>query len=281
MRAAQRPHQRARELAAQDFALEPYEELDFPQSTAEPASLELLATGELTILGRLTEATNASFLCRVTADAPFDADEWPEDEPPPGPLCVYKPMQGERPLYDFPDGTLARREVAAYLLSEATGWSIVPPTVLRDGPFGEGAVQAWMDTDPNVDLVQLVVGADPRLRPMCVFDLLANNADRKGGHILPLLDGTLRGVDHGICFAVEPKLRTVLWQWRGDELAEEELSAVRRVAAALDTDLGAALSALLTRREVRATARRAAALLKSGRFPEPDPARPALPWPPF
>jgi uncharacterized repeat protein (TIGR03843 family) len=184
-------------------------------------------------------------------------------------------------LYDFPDGTLARREVAAFLLSEATGWSIVPPTVLRDGPFGEGAVQAWLETDPAVDVVELVVGADPRLRPMCVFDLVANNADRKGGHILPLFDDTLKGVDHGICFAVEPKLRTVLWGWRGEPFDETEVAVLRSLAARLDRDLGAALGELLTRREVRATSRRVAALLESGRFPEPDPSRPALPWPPF
>ena len=194
---------------------------------------------------------------------------------------MYKPVAGERPLYDFPDGTLARREVAAYLLSEATGWSIVPPTVLRDGPFGEGAVQAWLDVDPEVDVVELITSADARLRPMCVFDLMANNADRKGGHILPLLDGTLRGVDHGICFAVEPKLRTVLWGWRGEELSDDELAVVRRVALDLEGALGAALGELLTRAEVRATHQRVAALLKSGRFPEPDPARPAVPWPPF
>lgn len=215
------------------------------------------------------------------AETPFDPDEWPEDELPPGPLCVYKPIAGERPLYDFPDGTLARREVAAFLLSEATGWDIVPPTVLRDGPFGQGAVQAWMESDPQVDLVELIVRADPRLRPMCVFDLVANNADRKGGHIVPLLDGTFRGVDHGICFAVEPKLRTVLWAWRGEELSGDELAVLRRVESALAGDLSAALADLLTPEEVRAAARRAAALLESGRFPQPDPDRPALPWPPF
>jgi uncharacterized repeat protein (TIGR03843 family) len=253
-------------------------EFEIPE---EPASLELLRTGELTIVGRLMEASNASFLCRVTPDAPFNADEWPGEEPPPGPLCVYKPIKGERPLYDFPDGTLARREVAAFVLSEATGWSIVPPTVLRDGPFGEGAVQAWMQTDPDVDVVELVVGADPRLREMCLFDALANNADRKGGHILALTDGTLRGVDHGICFAVEPKLRTVLWAWAGEQLSEDELAVVGRIAAGLNGELGAALAQLLTREEVRATAHRAADLLGSGRFPEPDPQRPALPWPPF
>jgi uncharacterized repeat protein (TIGR03843 family) len=138
-----------------------------------------------------------------------------------------------------------------------------------------------MQTDPDVDVVELVVGADPRLRQMCLFDALANNADRKGGHILPLSDGTLRGVDHGICFAVEPKLRSVLWAWAGEQLSEDELAVVGRIAAGLNGELGAALAALLTREEVRATARRAADLLGSGRFPEPDPQRPALPWPPF
>jgi hypothetical protein len=241
----------------------------------------VLRDGELTIVGRLTEASNASFLCRVGADTAFDPDEWPEDELPPGPLCVYKPIAGERPLHDFPDGTLARREVAAFLLSGATGWSIVPPTVLRDGPFGEGAVQAWLETDPDVDLVQLIVGADPRLRPMCVFDLVANNADRKGGHILPLFDGTFRGVDHGICFAKEPKLRTVLWGWRGESFDDDELQTLRRLELRLESDLGAALGELLTRQEVDATLQRVVALMRDGRFPEPDPSRPALPWPPF
>lgn len=247
----------------------------------ELPSLDLLRSGELAIVGRLADATNASFLCRVTPDAAEDADAWPDDELGVGPFCVYKPTKGERPLSDFPLGTLARREVAAYLFSEATGWDIVPPTVLRDGPFGEGAVQAWVETDPDVDVVELVVGADPRLRPMCVFDLLANNADRKGGHILPRADGSLMGVDHGICFAVEPKLRTILWAWRGEELAADEVEVVQRVAADLDGPLGTALDELLSRREVRATLRRAAALIESGRFPEPDPTRPALPWPPF
>ena len=196
-------------------------------------------------------------------------------------MCVYKPVRGEAPLHDFPDGTLARREVAAFLLSEATDWSVVPPTVLRDGPFGEGAVQAWLETDPRVDLVELIVGADPHLRPMCVFDLIANNADRKGGHILALYDGTFKGVDHGICFAAEPKLRTVLWSWHGEPFDAAEMGVLRRIAAALDGDLGAALGELLTIDEVRATSQRVAALLESGRFPEPDPSRPALPWPPF
>ena len=196
-------------------------------------------------------------------------------------MCVYKPTRGERPLDDFPMGTLARRELAAYLLSEATGWHIVPPTVLRDGPFGAGMVQAWMDADPDADVFSLVAGADLRLRPMCVFDVVANNADRKGGHLLALPSGELMGVDHGICFAVEPKLRTVLWAWRGQALNEDELEVVGRVCSSLEGGLGAALGELLTRAEVRATSQRAAALLENGRFPQPDPYRPAVPWPPF
>ncbi|HUS22607.1 MAG TPA: phosphatidylinositol kinase, partial [Aeromicrobium sp.] len=135
---------------------------------------------------------------------------------------------------------------------------------------------------PESDVVTMVVERDPRLRTMAVFDALANNADRKGGHILPMTDGHVYGVDHGICFAVEPKLRTVLWGWRGDALTEDELGVVRRVCDALDGgSLGAALGELLSGEEVRATSRRAEALLSSGLFPEPDPSRPALPWPPF
>ena len=134
----------------------------------------------------------------------------------PGLACVYKPVRGERPLDDFPDGTLADREVAAYHLSEAIGWSIVPPTVMRDGPFGRGMVQAWLEPDPAIDPVDLIRGGAAALRRMALFDAVANNADRKVGHLLPMRDGHVYGVDHGICFAVEPKLRTVLWNWRGD-----------------------------------------------------------------
>ena len=208
-------------------------------------------------------------------------DAWPEDDPPPSMLCVYKPTRGERPLDDFPRRTLAKRERAAYLLSEATGWGIVPRTVLRDGPFGDGAVQEWVEVDEAVDVVELVVGADPRLRPMAIFDVIANNADRKGGHLLPLADGRLMGVDHGICFAADDKLRTVLWAWRGQPLNEDEMEVVRRVCGELEGALGDALVELLTRDEVAATARRASSLVAEGRFPQPSPYRPALPWPPF
>jgi uncharacterized repeat protein (TIGR03843 family) len=167
------------------------------------------------------------------------------------------------------------------VLSEATGWRIVPPTVLRDGPFGEGAVQAWVETDPEVDVMAMVVGGNDRLRPMCTFDALANNADRKGSHVLVTRSGHLYGIDHGICFAAEPKLRTVLWAWRGEALSADELDVVRGVRDGLERELGAQLEELLSRAEVSATRRRADDLLASGRFPLPDPFRPAVPWPPF
>jgi hypothetical protein len=233
--------------------------------------IETLRHGELELIGRLPGASNATFLARVTvADAAHDEL-----------VCVYKPVRGERPLEDFPNGTLARREVAAYRLSECTGWDLVPPTVMRSGPFGEGMVQQWIDVDETSDIVAMVTGGDTRLRSMCVFDALANNADRKAGHLLPVPGGHVFGVDHGICFAVEPKLRTVLWAWRGQRLAEPELAVVRRVCGALDGELGAELRELLTRREVRACAERAEQLLTGRRFPQPDRFRPAVPWPPF
>ncbi|MEX2547065.1 MAG: SCO1664 family protein [Chloroflexota bacterium] len=224
----------------------------------------MLRRGQLEIVGRLTEASNATFLCQIDSVR-----------------AVYKPTRGERPLDDFPIGTLAQREAAAYLLSEATGWEVMPPTVLRDGPYGQGMVQLWIETDPDSDVVEMIVTDDPRLRAICVFDVLANNADRKGGHLLPVAGGHVYGVDHGICFAVEPKLRTVLWAWRGQKLAQAEMEVVRGVCDQVEGELGLRLTELLSADEVRATSLRAKNLLKVGRFPQPDPNRPALPWPPF
>jgi uncharacterized repeat protein (TIGR03843 family) len=157
----------------------------------------------------------------------------------------------------------------------------VPPTVLRDGPLGPGMVQRWIDVDPDVDVVSLIVADDPRLRRVCLFDVLANNADRKGGHLLPVADGHIYGVDHGICFAVEPKLRTVLWGWRGKRLDDEEVAVFESVCSLLNGELGRSLAELLSPEEVLATARRASSLTQERRFPQPDPGRPALPWPPY
>jgi hypothetical protein len=225
------------------------------------------------VRGRLVASSNFALYCTVTR-------HFPDPDPDLVATCVYKPVRGERPLDDFPDETLSRREVAAHLVSEASGWGIVPPTVLRDGPYGEGMVQLWIETDDGVDPWELVEHSDPALRPMTVFDAVVNNADRKVGHILPL-DGHLYGVDHGICFSEEPKLRTVLWGWRGRRLAESELAVLDRLRSELSGSLGDGLRGLLARSEVVATGGRIEALLRTGRFPLPDPDRPAIPWPPF
>jgi uncharacterized repeat protein (TIGR03843 family) len=196
--------------------------------------------------------------------------------------AIYKPTLGERPLDDFPDGTLARREVAAWHASEASGWGIVPPTILRDGPFGEGMVQAFVEADADVDVVAMVVEDDPRLRRMAILDAVMNNTDRKGGHILPVDGGRhVYGVDHGVTFSPVPKLRTVLWGWRGKPLEQDEIDGLERIREGLEADLGDTLRQLLSRLEVRATTNRVDALLAARRFPYPSPDWPAIPWPPF
>ena len=250
-----------------------------------------LALGELEITGRITTASNATFLARIE-----------------NVVVVYKPIAGERPLWDFPDGDLASREVAACLVSEAFGWNIVPQTWLRDGPLGPGMVQLWQDIDPEQDAVDLVPadavpnegwrhvfeGTDdrdrmvtlihedsPALRRMAVFDIVVNNADRKGAHVLAMADGHRHGVDHGLTFNVEHKLRTVLWGWLGDELTADELAGIDRVRAQLDGDLGVALADLLTDDEIATFVARCDRLRRIGRFPAPHGDMPAVPWPLF
>ena len=195
--------------------------------------------------------------------------------------AVYKPVSGERPLWDFPDGTLAEREVAAYAVSAASGWDVVPPTVLREGPFGPGMVQLWIDVDERVDVRSLLRRNAEVLRPVAVLDAVINNADRKGGHLLPTPTGRVYGVDHGVCFNSDEKLRTVLWGWAGDPLSEAEIDVLIRLRTDLDGALGEALSALLTVTEVRRTRRRADRLLSSALFPQPSDRWPPVPWPPF
>ena len=238
------------------------------------ATLEVLTEGEMQIAGRILGSSNHAMFARVTRVCP----------PPETPVAVdaiYKPIAGERPLDDFPDETLGRREVAAFLVSEAIGWSIVPPTVLRDGPFGEGSVQLWIDIDDTVDVVGMVVGDDPALRRIAVFDAAVNNTDRKGGHLLPVPGGHVYGVDHGVCFSTVPKLRTVLWGWRGQSFAPDELDGLARLRDALRGDLARDLAGLLSRGEIAATRRRVDGLLETRRFPLPRPDWPAIPWPPF
>lgn len=242
----------------------------------EGQALELLRTGDLEIVGRLVEASNLNLYCTVTRHCP-------DPEPDLVAACVYKPIRGERPLDDFPDGTLASREVAAYRVSRVTGWDIVPPTLLRDGPLGPGMVQLWIDVDESVQVIDLIRAGDPALRRMAVFDAVINNADRKGGHMLPARDrhGHVYGVDHGVSFSPEPKLRTILWGWRGRRFAPDEVAVLEDLAAALSGDLGDELHDLLAPAEVETTARRVRRLLARGTFPQPDPDRPAIPWPPF
>jgi uncharacterized repeat protein (TIGR03843 family) len=197
-------------------------------------------------------------------------------------IAVWKPTRGERPLFDFPIGTLSRREVAAYLVSEALGWGIVPPTILRDGPFGEGSLQRFVEVDPAADVVAMLRAADPRLRRVALFDAIVNNTDRKGGHLLPIPGGHVHAVDHGVTFSVDPKLRTLLWAWEGEPFDATELGGLARVATALDSgELRPALRELLAEREIEATAARIAALLETRVFPGPNPDWPAIPWPPF
>jgi uncharacterized repeat protein (TIGR03843 family) len=250
-----------------------------------------LADGELELTGRITTASNATFLGRIG-----------------GTTVVYKPISGERPLWDFPDVTLAHREAAAYLVSESFGWNVVPRTWLRDGPLGTGMVQLWQEFDPAQDAVDLVPAAevpdegwrrvfdgsdeDDRpislvhedsagLRRMAVFDVVVNNADRKGAHILPMAGGHRYGVDHGLTFHVQHKLRTVLWGWIGEELTADEISGIDRVRGSLAGDLGDSLAELLTDREIAALAARCDRLGSEGRFPAPRGDMPAVPWPLF
>ena len=241
-----------------------------PAQPDEAASLHLLAAGELEIQGRLVDASNATMYCTVHADGRQAT-------------CVYKPVAGERPLWDFPDGTLAGRELAAYLISRAGGWDVVPPTVYRDGPFGPGMCQLWVDADESVDLLELArSGADPRLRQMSVFDAVVNNADRKIGHLLPMASGQLYGCDHGVCFSAEYKLRTVLWQWRGKKLTPAALSALRRSHELLTSgSLATDLARWLTPAEIAATIRRTERLLTLKTHPYPPDDWPAVPWPPI
>jgi uncharacterized repeat protein (TIGR03843 family) len=242
------------------------------------------------VLGRLVGSSNNAMVVRVHAPgAPLpDAGDGPGGRPTIAEtdlLAVWKPTLGERPLFDFPLGTLTRREVAAYLVSEAFGWSIVPPTLLREGPYGEGMIQRWIDIDPEVDMVALVTQDDPRLRRIAAFDAAINNTDRKGGHLLPVPGGHLYAVDHGVTFSTVPKLRTLLWAWEGQPFDDEELEGLRRVQVAIEgaapASLGGQLRRLLDADEVLAARDRIRSLLADGRFPGPNPEWPAIPWPPF
>jgi hypothetical protein len=220
---------------------------------------------DLEPIGRIAEASNDSFLCEING----------------GLQVIYKPIRGEQPLWDFPEGSLAARETAAYLVSEELELGVVPPTILRDGPAGEGAVQLWIEHAGVQRAVDLVNASDSGLRRLALFDAIVNNGDRKGGHILPLPDGRILGVDHGVTFATEPKLRSVLWAWRSKPFTDEERLAVSRGAEGLTENgaLRAQLSPLLDGDEINALESRLNELAETGCFPEPSPHWPPLPWP--
>jgi len=254
-----------------------------------------LRHGDIEVIGRLIGSSNNAMVVRVWPSGTAPKRAAPDSEGPAAParpiedgdlLAVWKPTLGERPLFDFPIGTLTRREVAAYLVSEAFGWGIVPPTLLRDGPYGEGMLQEWIDVDPEVDVISLVNDDDPRLRRIATFDAVVNNTDRKAGHLLPIPGGHLHAVDHGVTFSTQPKLRSVLWAWEGEPFDGEELAGLMRVRDALGKGgvpgpLAVALADLLSLDEIEATRARIAELLDSGRFPGPNPDWPAVPWPPY
>ncbi len=263
---------------------------------AEADALDLLRHGELELEGRLVEASNTTLRAVVSHNGTTAH-------------CVYKPIRGERPLWDFPDGTLAGREVSAYLLAAATGWDCVPPTVLREsGPLGAGACQLWVDEPDDAEFLvgfvptrrvphgwRRVMSArdtdgkpyvlahadDPRLWRLAVFDAVANNADRKGGHVLYADGGHVYGCDHGVCFHAEEKLRTVLWGWVDEPLPAEALEVLRRLRTELAGDLGEALAEHLTTTEVRQVGWRVDRLLDTTTFPGPSEQWPAVPWPPI
>jgi len=230
---------------------------------------DLLSGGDLEVRARMPWSSNRTFLAQVQGPVPA--------------LVVYKPASGERPLWDFPRGTLCRREVAAGIVSEALGWRIVPPTILRDGPLGEGMVQLFIEHDPDEHFFTLRYddALDDRLRQFAAFDIVINNADRKSGHCLRAGDGHVWGIDHGLAFHTEPKLRTVIWDYAGDPVHPDVADDLCQLSAALadrDHDVTRDLRALLEVRELDALRHRIDRLVRTGVFPEPFTDYP-YPWP--
>ena len=250
----------------------PRDERAFDAGLSDPAIPPALATGRLRLLGLLPGSSNYTFL--VAADDPGGGDEL---------LAVYKPRRGERPLWDFPDGTLCLREVAAFVVARALGWPRVPPTVLRDGPHGLGATQVFVDADPEQHYFTLQRAHVDVFRDLALFDVVANNADRKAGHCLLAADGGIVAIDHGLCFHEEDKLRTVIWEFTDEPIPRDRLNDLRALSDAAcrgDGPLRRSLNELLAPEEIDAMTGRIEGLLRSGRFPGPGDERP-YPWPPI
>ena len=230
-------------------------------------SISHLTAGELEITGRLVDASNATLFGVMHHEgATLEV--------------IYKPVAGERPLWDFPDGTLADREYVAFLLSDRTGMDLVPPTILREGPAGLGMVQRWIDVDESIELGSYFAQDRQELRRLALFDAIINNTDRKIGHLLPDQTGHLFACDHGVTFHTEDKLRTVLWQWAGDALTEEEFAILDQTLTFIDLNT-ASLTTHLTEAEIVATCARINKLRSEGIMPLPSEDWPAIPWPAY
>lgn len=232
--------------------------------------VELMSKGEIQEAhGRLRWSSNYTFLVSICQeDTTLKA--------------IYKPQRGERPLWDFPDGTLCYRETAAFILSEAIKWRIVPPTILRNGLHGLGSVQCYIEHNADINYFSLDNSYDEQLRRFTLFDYITNNADRKGGHCLLGPNNRLWGIDHGICFHAVPKLRTVIWNFAGKAISENLLDEIRdfhNVLCDESSPLHEQLGKLISEREVQATLSRTKRLLNTGKYPQPGHG-PSYPWPP-
>jgi hypothetical protein len=229
---------------------------------------QILKEGSVKVEGRLVDASNATLFTELELNGESIR-------------AIYKPISGERPLWDFQSGNLAFRERAAFLISEAMGLHLVPLTILRDGPFGEGAFQLWIDIDESIDLALYFRETNDNLRSVALFDSVINNTDRKIGHLLPAQSGELYVCDHGVTFHEEDKLRTVLWQWSGEELRSSEIETLNRLLDSLMKEEISELLTLISDVEREALIMRIERLINQTRFPEPNPEWPAVPWPPF
>lgn len=230
--------------------------------------MNILENGEISVEGRLVDASNATLFVEISDEVTAVK-------------AIYKPVAGERPLWDFPDGNLASRERAAYLVDQALGFNHIPITILRDGPFGFGMVQRWIEVDEEIDLELHFRKNDPQLRQVALLDAVINNTDRKIGHLLPDLNGHLYVCDHGVTFHVDDKLRTVLWQWAGEGITIVEEEALRNLLKKISGGDLAELETLLTNDEINALITRISRLIEVKSFPEPNPEWPHIPWPPF
>ena len=229
-------------------------------------NLEILRNATILLEGRLVDASNATLFGSIPISVENKI------------AVVYKPIAGERPLWDFPEGSLAFREVAAFQISELAGFGCVPPTVLRDGPYGTGAVQQWVDVDDSIDVISLGRSKQPEIRSLALFDAVINNTDRKFGHVLPASISEIFGCDHGVSFHVEDKLRTVIWQFAGEKLTLEEREQLTKLENEIPSH--SSLSSLLTEDEISALLMRIQRILHQNHFPYPSEEWPAVPWPP-